>query len=115
MAAGDLTVHCETCRNANQDSVYVVALPTNVRQDLIDLKIKSKKHPEGGVHNGVRCDGCKSDVKSIRYKCAVCDDFDFCDGCYAKFEKSGAASQVGPHESTRHPFWEIGQNVRMTQ
>ena len=30
-------------------------------------------------HNGITCDGCGwEDIEGIRYKCAVCADFDFC-------------------------------------
>lgn len=31
------------------------------------------------VHKGVTCDSCgKKDIEGIRYKCAVCANFDFC-------------------------------------
>lgn len=37
------------------------------------------------VHEFVRCDGCsKKPIVGIRYKCAVCHDFDFCEECEAK-------------------------------
>jgi hypothetical protein len=46
-----------------------------------------KKSEEGSaaVHSGVTCDGCgKANFAGIRYKCAVCPDFDFCETCEAK-------------------------------
>lgn len=34
------------------------------------------------VHKGFNCDGCaKKDIEGIRYKCSVCEDFDFCEEC----------------------------------
>jgi hypothetical protein len=34
-------------------------------------------------HRQVICDGCECDMgTSIRFKCSVCDDFDFCLACY---------------------------------
>jgi len=37
------------------------------------------------VHECVRCDGCqKKPIVGVRYKCAICHDFDFCEECEAK-------------------------------
>jgi len=34
------------------------------------------------IHKGYTCDGCGvNDIEGIRYKCAVCADFDFCEKC----------------------------------
>lgn len=47
------------------------------------------------VHERVNCDGCgQKGIIGIRYKCAVCSDFDFCERCEATIE----------HE---HPFLKI--------
>jgi hypothetical protein len=51
------------------------------------------------VHEGVRCDGCKvSPIKGDRYKCSVCEDYDFCSQC----EEANENNQLAiPHT---HPF-----------
>ena len=49
------------------------------------------------IHNGISCNGCG--IKSIigcRYKCAVCQNFDFCEKCEEKYSEK--------HE---HPFIKI--------
>jgi|JI6StandDraft_1071083.scaffolds.fasta_scaffold53192_4 hypothetical protein len=41
---------------------------------------QNKAEPGLIVHNGITCDGCKKyPLTGIRYKCATCVDFDFCE------------------------------------
>jgi len=52
-------------------------------------------------HTNVECDGCgTAPIKGIRYKCAVCKDFDYCAKCeenlghdhpFLKIRKNGGA------------------------
>ncbi len=49
------------------------------------------------VHFGVKCDGCKKyPIIGCRFKCAVCDNFDYCEDCEQKFA-----------EKHNHPFLKI--------
>lgn len=58
-------------------------------------EIKEEKPAEQVVHSYVNCDGCGvKGLVGIRYKCAVCPDFDFCEKCEATI----------PHS---HPFLKI--------
>ena len=35
------------------------------------------------IHKNIQCDGCgMHPLVGIRYKCKVCDDFDYCESCY---------------------------------
>ena len=51
------------------------------------------------VHYCVRCDGCNCfPIRGIRYKCAVCNNFDYCEDCEEKF-----------CEVHQHPFIKINK------
>jgi hypothetical protein len=44
-----------------------------VKQELVPVKPK---------HRGITCDGCNwRNIEGVRYKCSVCEDFDFCERC----------------------------------
>ena len=59
-----------------------------------NLKKMNFEKKEQVVHNRYICDGCgMAPIVGIRYKCAVCPDFDFCEKCEAKMG-----------ESHNHPF-----------
>lgn len=45
------------------------------------INVEESKEPQV-VHKGIECDGCgTSPILGIRYKCAVCKDFDYCAKC----------------------------------
>ena len=54
----------------------------NTKKDGIKMKI------ENSVHFGVKCFGCQqSPIKGKRYKCAICNNFNYCEKCEEKFSK----------------------------
>lgn len=79
---------------------------------------ESKEAPV--VHDGVQCDGCKvSPIVGVRYKCAVCKDFDYCAKCedslghdhpFLKIRKAGGAPSMiitvlNEEEPGQKPDW----------
>lgn len=55
-----------------------------ITEDTIFSKPEPSREPEveAVVHKHVNCDGCgQRGIIGIRYKCAVCSDFDFCSHC----------------------------------
>ena len=60
-------------------------------------KFKKPSTVKKMIHKGVSCDGCKiSPIIGDRYKCTICDDFDYCEKCEEKFS-----------EVHKHPFLKI--------
>ena len=54
-----------------------------------DINTDENKNEEK-VHEGIYCSECKDNVVGIRYKCVVCEDFNYCEKCEAEFkEKHG--------------------------
>ncbi|VDK27928.1 unnamed protein product [Anisakis simplex] len=75
---------------------------TGCGDDMIYFEEKRAKV----VHNGVVCDECDKEVVGIRYKCAVCDDYDLCEEC----ERKGKHSQ---HSMIRYatPNMPVGDSM----
>ncbi len=60
-------------------------------------KKEEKKELSKVVHSGYICDGCNANpINGSRFKCAVCEDFDFCENC-----------EESHKESHPHPFIKI--------
>lgn len=56
------------------------------------------------IHSTVSCDGCgKFPIIGIRYKCAVCKNFDYCEKCEEKYS-----------EEHKHPFIKIYKPTRIS-
>ena len=80
---------CKTMRNIEN------------KEEKEDLKLITDNNnaAEKLIHFGVTCDGCGVfPIVGCRYKCAVCDDFDFCEECE---KKKG--------EEHNHPFLKISK------
>lgn len=63
----------------------------------MEQKKEEPKAEEKPIHQRYICDGCNAHpIVGVRYKCAVCDDFDYCEKCEEKFS-----------ETHKHPFIKI--------
>ena len=54
-----------------------------------EKSIKKSESSEGkAIHHGCICNGCQmKPIIGNRYKCTICDDFDYCDACEEKFRE----------------------------
>ncbi|KAF4631245.1 hypothetical protein G7Y89_g6885 [Cudoniella acicularis] len=62
--------------------------PANTLPLTLSIARRPRDLEEGEYHYGVRCDGCNYRIWGIRFKCEVCDDFDFCFKCRWTAEKT---------------------------
>jgi len=67
-------------------------------QPLKNINTLKKIEQTGIRHPNVSCDGCAQPLFGIRYKCSVCENFDYCEKCEEKNS-----------ESHDHPFIKIRQ------
>ena len=58
------------------------------KEDKEELRLNTDNNNNAAeklIHFGIACDGCnKFPIVGCRYKCSVCDDFDFCEECEKK-------------------------------
>ena len=57
-----------------------------IKKEIIpEIKLKSLNKIDKHIHMNVTCDGCGvHPLVGVRYKCAVCPNFDFCENCEKK-------------------------------
>ena len=53
------------------------------------IKSEKNKDKENANHE-VYCNQCKGNIVGIRYKCLVCEEFNFCEKCEDKFKDEHA-------------------------
>ena len=107
--------HCETCGNFDFcDKCYSEKKVEhyNFLHKFICLIKKSEKNEEKNIfetiHHNIRCNICKkNNIKGIRYKCAICPDFNFCENC-----EMNKGKQHG-HPLIRLPCEDMLKNINM--
>ena len=91
---------CEECYKKEKDHHKHSFQLVNRRQFFKKIweKFKQGETLDGrAIHHGYICDGCdKEPIIGNRYKCTVCDDFDYCEACEEKFR-----------DQHKHPFLKI--------
>lgn len=81
------TIFSESCEKKNSEEGVPKISGTNL------------KNANQSVHPDVRCDGCSvHPIIGDRYKCSICEDFDYCGNCEEKFK-----------DTHLHPFIKIRQ------
>ena len=75
----------------------IINANNNKQSENKEKEQETKNENVKPIHYGVICDGCKKNpIVGCRYKCAVCKNFDYCEECEEKFNKT--------HQ---HPFIKI--------
>ena len=89
---------CEKCKEEKKDK--------HKHKDFLAIEKSLVKPPERKLraprftadkimHKGVTCDGCGVfPIVGLRYKCAVCPNFDFCENCEKKLGKEHSHPMV---------------------
>jgi hypothetical protein len=90
-------------QDPSPDCKYVEAfIASRELQISLDPVNASVSRADELTHARVRCDGCRRHpIVGYRYKCAVCDDFDFCHDCYMDPSRSKHFPE------SRHHFLQI--------
>jgi hypothetical protein len=92
--------YCEKCYEKEKENhkhgFKVVEHFHNYKKFFEELKKKETKDGKA-IHFGYICDGCeKHPIIGNRFKCTVCEDFDYCEECEEKFRNEH-----------KHPFLKI--------
>ena len=67
--------------------------------NIFEKQKENEKVSNKIIHFGVKCDGCgKFPIVGCRFKCAVCDNFDYCEDCEKKLA-----------QKHNHPFLKINE------
>ncbi len=79
-----LTKHYEKIKKKieKKTNKFMETLEKQQEEKSLNLSTKELETKVKVVHKGFVCDGCdKGPIEGSRYKCAVCEDFDFCESC----------------------------------
>jgi len=50
-----------------------------------ELRTAQEAYPGSSTMDGVICGGCKGTVMTLFLHCSICNEFDYCPGCFKKY------------------------------
>lgn len=96
-------------------------------KELEETTLSKPSQEEKTVHKYIICDGCEMDpVVGVRYKCAVCPDYDLCENCEATTTHDHPFLKIRSKKQTPHKIIVVvedeqsslevnGQNMNLQQ
>lgn len=129
MYCNPVHIHCEECENSSRDgkgsgkyahfhNLYKIHPKANrlneimIHSGLANSNVYLEDEPESIVHSRIGCDykgksGCEGTVQGIRWKCAHCEDFDYCENCERKWQREESEEMRRDGESSGHHVWHV--------
>ena len=65
--------------NESSAQLSQIVMESKIKNEESDDDIETPLSVE--IHTGFVCDGCGKTIYGIRYKCVICNDFDYCEKC----------------------------------
>lgn len=81
-------IYCQSCYEKNKESHghHFKVIEKIIQSQNEQLAGKINPSSEKILHFGVTCNGCGiSPIEGSRFKCTVCDNFDYCEKCEERF------------------------------
>jgi DNA repair exonuclease SbcCD ATPase subunit len=79
----DFCEHCYQKEREKHGHQFKVVETTELVKQILEKASPKPKNSEGkAIHRWVSCNGCgMNPIVGTRYKCSVCDNFDYCENC----------------------------------
>ena len=82
--SGKIEITVQVCETSKlyQDELNKIINEEKKNEQMKEQSQVNQSQSKIAVHSSYICDGCgMNPIKGIRYKCTVCKDFDYCEGC----------------------------------
>mmetsp|Transcript_27810 Transcript_27810/g.78735 ORF Transcript_27810/g.78735 Transcript_27810/m.78735 type:complete len:389 (-) Transcript_27810:210-1376(-) len=110
----DLCTSCVMRTKHDPSHVFVSSIPPggqDVPAHLCGMPSLSLAGPPGSAHENVSCRACDGQVVGLRFKCAVCDNYDLCECCFRAGQPE-ELHKLGSHNDQLHAWFLIRAPIK---